>query len=511
MKERGTEHMNLDLKTLTIQQAHDMLMAKEISVQELVFAYLENSKKQNQDIHAFLEFFDGSAPSPAKGRVGEGFGAGFEQQITHAQALIDSGNAHVLCGIPYAVKDNILVDGHSASAGSKMLENYTATYNATVIKKLNDVGAICIGRTNMDDAAMGSSTESSYYGPTKNPIDTTRVPGGSSGGSAAAVAMDGCLFALGTDTGGSIRQPAAFCGVVGMYPTYGAVSRYGAIAMGSSLDQIGPFAKNAIDAQIVFDTIKGFDIMDAQTLTNETRDLLAGSPLSFKERGLGGEIGVIGVPRHLLDLPGIDPQVKENFEQSLETLKNSGYEIRDIQLPHAHLGLAVYYIVMPAEVSSNLSRLDGMKYGLRVPGKDLLETYLQTRRIGFGKEPRRRILLGTYVLSAGYYDAYYTKALQVRQLIKQDYQHVFDQGVDIVLTPTTPTTAFRPGEKSDPLAMYMADMFTVSANLAHMPAISIPSGNDNQGMPFGIQFTAPQGKENNLFAIAQDFEIKKAS
>jgi aspartyl-tRNA(Asn)/glutamyl-tRNA(Gln) amidotransferase subunit A len=496
----------LNLKNLTITQAHDMLMSKQISVQELVFAYVENAKAKNTDTNAFLEFFDDeSSPLP----LGEGLGV----RVAQAQAMIDSGNAHVLCGIPYAVKDNILVDGHIASAGSKMLENYTATYNATVIKKLNDVGAICIGRTNMDEFAMGSSTENSAFGITKNPIDQTRVPGGSSGGSAAAVAMNGCLFALGTDTGGSIRQPAAFCGVVGMYPTYGAVSRYGAIAMGSSLDQIGPFAKNVADAQIVFDAIKGFDIMDAQTLTDETRDLLVVTPLLQGEgQGVRSEgVATIGVPRHLLDMPGIDPQVKQNFENSLELLKNAGYEIRDIELPHAHLGLAVYYIVMPAEVSSNLSRMDGMRFGLRSQGKDLLETYLKSRHDGFGKETQRRILLGTYILSAGYYDAYYTKALQVRQLIKQDYQNVFDQGVDIVLTPTTPTTAFRPGEKSDPLAMYMADIFTVSANLAHMPAISIPSGNDNQGMPFGIQFTAPQGKENNLFAIAQDFEIKKAS
>lgn len=495
----------IDLKSLTIQQAHDMLMAKQVSVRELVFAYLEHAKKQNEEIHTFLEFFD---KSPLLSEEGVG-GGGLDQQIARAQSMIDSGNAHVLCGIPYAVKDNILVQDRIASASSKMLENYVATYNATVIEKLNNAGAICIGRTNMDEFAMGSSTESSAFGMTKNPLDTTRVPGGSSGGSAAAVAMNACLFALGTDTGGSIRQPAAFCGIVGMYPTYGMVSRYGAIAMGSSLDQIGPFAKNAIDAQIVFDAIKGFDIMDAQTLTDETRDLLSGAP-SFRGSGEAGSVGggvrTIGVPRHLLNMEGVDPQVKENFEQAIETFKHAGYEIRDIELPHTHLGLAVYYIVMPAEVSSNLSRLDGMKYGLRVDGKDLLETYLKTRHDGFGKEVRRRIMLGTYVLSAGYYDAYYTKALKVRELIKQDYQKVFDQGIDVVITPTTPTVAFKPGDKKDPLAMYMADIFTVSANLAHMPAISVPSGNDNQGMPFGIQLTANQGQEDILFKIAKDFE-----
>jgi aspartyl-tRNA(Asn)/glutamyl-tRNA(Gln) amidotransferase subunit A len=473
--------MALDLKNLTIEKAHAMLVAKEITVAELVSAYLDHAKSLNNDVHAFLEFWD----EP--------------QRIARAQKMIDEGTATLLTGIPYAVKDNILVEGHIASAGSRMLRDYTATYCATVIKKLDEQGAVIIGRTNMDDAAMGSSTESSYYGMTKNPRDTSRVPGGSSGGSAAAVAADMCLFALGTDTGGSIRQPAAFCGIVGMYPTYGAVSRSGAIAMGSSLDQIGPFAKNSTDTKIVYDAIKGFDILDAQTLTDETRAKLAGAH---------GK--VIGVPRHLLDMDGIDPEVKKNFDESIEKLKNAGYVIRDIELPNAHLGLAVYYIVMPAEVSTNLSRLDGMRYGFRAPGKDLLETYMKTKHDGFGKEVRRRILLGTYVLSAGYYDAYYNKAIKVRSLIKSDFEKVFNPpaggGVDFVLTPTTPTTAFKPGEKSDPLSMYLADIFTVTANLCHMPAISIPSGVDSQGLPFGIQFTANQGREDDLFTVTRDFE-----
>jgi aspartyl-tRNA(Asn)/glutamyl-tRNA(Gln) amidotransferase subunit A len=472
----------IDLKTLTIEKAHDLLMKKEISVQELVLAYTENAKRQNGDINAFLEFFDTT------------------DAIAKAQAIIDSGSAHLLCGIPYGIKDNILNEGHIASAGSHMLGNHTAAYSATVIKKLDAVGAVCMGRTNMDDAAMGSSTESSFYGVTKNPINYTRVPGGSSGGSAAAMAADMCLFALGTDTGGSIRQPASFCGVVGMYPTYGSTSRYGAIAMGSSLDQIGPFGKTVRDTQIIFETISGFDPMDATSLSNETRKVLAEKTPMKK---------VIGVPRHFLEMEGINEEVKKNFEESLEVLKNAGYEIRDIELPNAHLGLAVYYIVMPAEVSSNLSRYDGMKYGFRDTGKDLLETYLNTRRNGFGKEPRRRILLGTYVLSAGYYDAYYNKALKVRELIKQDFKKVFDSGVDVVLTPTTPTTAFGFGEKKDPLSMYLADIFTISANLAHMPAISIPSGNDTQGLPFGIQYSADQGREDILFTIAADFEKNK--
>ena len=474
--------MTLDLKKLTIESAHDMLMKKEISVQGLVFAYLENAKKQNGELNAFIEFFD-TYPD-------------FEQQITDAQTMIDTGTATLLTGIPYGIKDNILIKGHVASAGSTMLKNYTATYTATAIEKLNAQGAILIGRTNMDDAAMGSSTESSIYGVTKNPHDLSRVAGGSSGGSAAALAADMCLFALGTDTGGSVRQPAAFCGVFGMYPTYGSVSRSGIIAMGSSLDQIGEFGKTASDVKIVFDAIKGHDVLDATTLSDETRTKLA----------QGSVNKIIGVPRKLLEMEGIDTEVKKNFEGSLEKFKNAGYEIRDIELPNAHLGLAVYYIVMPAEVSSNLSRYDGMKYGHHATGKDLMETYLKTRHDGFGPEVRRRIMLGTYVLSAGYYDTYYGKALAVRELIKQDFEKVFASGVDAVLVPTTPSTVFKPGEKADPLSMYLADIFTVTANLCHTPAMSIPSGKDSRGLPFGIQLTAPQGREDILFTIAKDFE-----
>ncbi len=473
----------LDLKTLTIEKAHDMLVNKEISVRDLVFAYLDAAEKINPEIHAFLEFFD-KHPD-------------FGDRIKKAQDMIDNGTATQLTGIPYAVKDNILIKGHIASAASKILENYTASYSATVIEKLDAAGAICIGRTNMDEFAMGSSTENSAYGMTKNPIDTTRVPGGSSGGSAAAVAANMCLFALGTDTGGSIRQPAAFCGIVGMYPTYGSTSRYGAIAMGSSLDQIGPFAKNVTDTQIVFDVINGYDTMDATSLLPETREKLRGAASIGK---------VIGIPRKLLEQPGIDTEVKKNFEESLQKLKNAGYEIRDIELDTAPLGLAVYYIVMPAEVSSNLSRFDGMRYGLRVPGKDLLDTYLKSRAQGFGPEARRRIMLGTYVLSAGYYDAYYNKAIQVRNAMQAEFKKVFESGVDAILTPTTPTTAFRPGEKADPLSMYLADIFTVTANLCHIPGISIPSGIDHQGLPFGIQFMANQGREDILFGITKGFE-----
>lgn len=474
--------MTLNLKNLTIESAHAMLVNKEITVRDLVFAYLENAKKQNTEIFAFLEFFDERLD--------------FEQSINFAQEMINAGNGTLVTGIPYAIKDNILFQDHVASAGSKILENYTATYNATVIDKLNNAGAICIGRTNMDEFAMGSSTENSAYGITKNPVDHSRVPGGSSGGSAAAVAADMCLFSLGTDTGGSIRQPAAFCGIVGMYPTYGSVSRYGAIAMGSSLDQIGPFAKNVNDAKIIFDVISGYDTMDSTSLSE-----------SIRKQSIEKSSGkVIGVPYHLLDLDGIDATVKKNFEESIELFKTKGYEIRDIQLPHAHLGLAVYYIIMPAEVSSNLSRMDGIRFGKRVPGKNLLDTYQESRAVGFGAEPRRRIMLGTYVLSAGYYDAFYNKANKVREVIANDFKKAFDSGVDVIMTPTTPTTAFKPGEKADPLSMYLADIFTVTANLTHMPAISIPSGiEEGTGLPFGIQMTADLGREHVLFTLGADF------
>ncbi len=476
-----------------------MLIAKEISVKELVSLYLEHAKAKNAELNAFIEFFDG---------------AELELKISEAQKSIDSGHAHVLCGIPYGIKDNILYKGHIASAGSHMLENYTAAYSATVIEKLIMAGAICIGRTNMDDAAMGSSTESSYYGPTKNPLDTTKVPGGSSGGSAAAVAADMCLFALGTDTGGSVRQPASFCGVVGMYPTYGSTSRYGAIAMGSSLDQIAPMAKNTRDAQIVFETISRLDPMDVTSLTDEVRNHLSGNPLhDSREDGSAQKtrVRVIGVPRHLLNMEGINEEVKKNFEESLETLKNAGYEIRDIELPNAHLGLAVYYIVMPAEVSSNLSRYDGMKYGFRDTGKDLLETYLKTRRGGFGVEPRRRILLGTYVLSAGYYDAYYNKALKVRELIKQDFEKVFET-VDCLVTPTSPTVAFKFGEKvDDPLTMYLSDIYTVSANIAGIPALSLPCGfakakDADIELPVGLQLMGKHFDETTSLRAAYNYE-----
>lgn len=346
----------------------------------------------------------------------------------------------------------------------------------------------------MDEFACGGSTENSAYGPTKNPIDPTRVPGGSSGGSSASVAGDMALGALGSDTGGSIREPASFCGLVGLKPTYGSVSRYGLMAMGSSLDVIGPLTKTVTDAEIIFGAIKGKDKMDSTSVDTESRVA-------------SHELRKIGVPRHLLEMEGIREDVLKNFEESVIKLKDLGYEVKDIELPNIDKSLAVYYIVMPAEVSSNMARFDGIKYGLSIDGDNLLEVYKKTRGVGFGKEIRRRIILGTYVLSSGYYDSYYGKAMIARRKIREEFEDAFKE-VDFILTPTTTSPAFKIGEISDPLEMYLADIFTVSANIVGCPAISIPSGFskvDGVDLPLGIQFMAPNLREDSLFSIGKKF------
>jgi aspartyl-tRNA(Asn)/glutamyl-tRNA(Gln) amidotransferase subunit A len=389
------------------------------------------------------------------------------------------------------------LNGKHCTAASKILENYVASYNSTVVSKLKDVGAIFIGRTNMDDAAMGGSTENSAYGVTKNPHDTTRVPGGSSGGSAAVIAGDMALVALGSDTGGSIRQPASYCGIVGLKPTYGSVSRYGLIAMASSLDVIGPMTKNISDSEIVYNIIKGKDVMDSTSREINVDDKIK------------KETKKIGVPRSFLN-KGIDPAVSKNFEESLEKLKNAGYEIVDIELPVLPYSLAVYYIIMPAEASSNLARIDGVRFSTREEGNNLLEVYKNTRGKLFGKEVRRRIMLGTYVLSSGYYESYYGKALALRAKIKEDFEKAFSQ-VDLIATPVAPTPAFKIGKNSsDPLQMYLEDIFTVGANLAGIPAISIPSGfkeEDGKNLPIGLQLMAPEFGEQLLFEVGKKFEI----
>lgn len=394
-----------------------------------------------------------------------------------------------LAGKTIAVKDNILVEGQIASAGSKMLENYRASYDATVIKKLKAAGATLIGRTNMDEFAMGSSTENSAYGSTLNPHDPTRVPGGSSGGSAAAVAAGLAWASLGSDTGGSIRQPAAHCGVVGLKPTYGAVSRFGLIALASSLDQIGTFTTSVSDAELLFNIISGVDESDSTTVARPESPIL---PKKLK----------IGVPRKFL-AEGLDPEVSAAFEDTLAKLKELGHEVLDIEIPHIEHSLPAYYIILPAEASSNLARFDGMRYGARLAGDDLLTEYLKTRGELFGPEVRRRIIMGTYVLSAGYYDAYYGRACAVRELIKKGFADAFTK-VDVIATPTTTAPAFKLGEKiADPLQMYLEDVLTVPANIAGIPGISIPMGKTKTSLPLGFQLMSAHFREDILFALGK--------
>ncbi len=395
----------------------------------------------------------------------------------------------LLMGQPIAIKNNILIKGKKATAASKMLENYVAPYDATVIARLKEQGVVFMGATNLDEFAMGSSTENSAFGPTKNPIDPTRVPGGSSGGSGAAVAMGASVAAFGTDTGGSVRLPASFCGNIGFKPTYGRISRHGLIAMGSSLDQAGTFTNSVRDAEILFDAVSGKDVYDATTITENTFPKVA-----CKEKYR------IGIPRDFLG-EGMDADVLARFDETVATLRAQGHEVVDVSLPLMKRGLAAYYIVMPAEVSSNLARYDGVRFGLRVEGETLLEDYMKTRAQGFGDEVKRRILLGTYVLSAGYYDAYYGKAEHMRTMMRKELADMFTN-VDLIMTPTAPTPAFKIGEKKDPLSMYLADIFTVPVNLTGVPAISIPSGTVHREgieLPVGVQYIAPHAGDERLF------------
>jgi aspartyl-tRNA(Asn)/glutamyl-tRNA(Gln) amidotransferase subunit A len=440
----------------------------------VVEACLDTIRAKNPDLHAFLSVYEEHALAAADAATAR-YAAGEETPP--------------MLGVPYALKNNILYEGQPATAGSRMLETYTATYDATVVARLREAGAICLGATNMDEFAMGSSTENSAFGPTKNPRALDRVPGGSSGGSAAAVAMEAAPFALGTDTGGSIRQPASYCGVVGFKPTYGAVSRYGLVAMGSSLDQAGPLTHTVADAERVHAAIQGVDSYDATSITDDTYPEVAVQ-----------ETYTVGVPYHLLS-EGVDPEIKAGLEAHLRDIEHAGHTVKEIELPLFTEGLAAYYIVMPAEVSSNLARYDGIRYGLSIPGDTLLEGYQRTRAEGFGPEVKRRILLGTYVLSSGYYDAYYGKAEQVRTLMREELSERFSS-VDLIVTPTAPTPAFRAGEKTDPLAMYAQDVFTVPVNLTGVPALSVPGGVVSvaeQELPYGVQYIAPHGGDARLF------------
>lgn len=478
------------MQNLTIEKAEELMNTGELTSEKLTQYYIENIKAKNKDINAFLEVFS-DALECAKAT---------DKERASAKDKVALIKQKPLLGIPCAVKDNIVIAGKIASASSKILEKYVAPHNAAVIIKLRDAGAIFIGRTNMDEFAMGGSTENSAYGVTKNPIDLTRVAGGSSGGSAAAVAMDGALIAIGSDTGGSIRQPASYCGVVGLKPTYGAVSRHGLMAMGSSLDVIGPITNSVGDAEIVFNIIKGDEktgsIHDSNALTNAEYDENKKEITKIK----------IGVIPELFNIGGIDEEVIKNFNNSIEKFKKAGYEIVDISLPLLKYSLAVYYVVMPAEVSSNMARFDGVKFGSKVEGADLLEDYMKTRGELLGKEVRRRIMLGTYVLSSGYHDAYYNKANSVRDLLRADFKKAFEK-VDVILTPTAPSPAFKIGQNTDdPIKMYLEDIFTVTANLVGIPAISIPAGTDANKLPIGLQFMAPHCREDVIFALGKKFE-----
>jgi len=479
-----------------IKELHNKLINKEITAVELAQEYFASIEKKDKEIFAYLTLTKNLAMEQARevdGKIARG------EQIG------------ILEGIPGAIKDNICVAGVRSTAASKILDNYIAPYDATVIKNLKEAGAVILGKTNMDEFAMGSSTENSAYGPTKNPHDLQRVPGGSSGGSAAAVASDEAVWALGTDTGGSIRQPAAFCGVVGLKPTYGRVSRSGAMAMASSLDQIGPITKTVEDAAILLSIIAGEDHQDATSARSSGKDYT---------NYLTGEIKrlKIGVVKDYIE--NLGSAEKKIMENSVQDFKQLGAEIIEIELPYAQYALPTYYIIMPCEVSSNLARFDGIKYGIRINDelnsnlnpnglpRTLLETYLDTRGYNLGAETKRRIMLGTYALSSGYYEAYYLRAQKVRTLIKKDFEKAF-QKADLILTPTTPTPAFKLGEKTtDPLEMYLADIFTITANIAGLPAISVPAGKIGK-LPFGIQLQAKWFDEENLLRAAHAFEINR--
>lgn len=473
----------MELYHSTIHELQEKIKAGEVTASEIIASVYRRVEKVEGDVHAYITLTRELAL----------------EQAAAADDMIKKGDLRELTGIPIALKDILCTRGIRTTCGSRMLAGYIPPYDATVVEKLRDAGAVFTGKTNMDEFAMGSSNETSYFGITANPWDLERIPGGSSGGSAAAVAADECAAALGSDTGGSIRQPAALCGVVGMKPTYGRVSRFGLIAFASSLDQIGPFTKDVEDCAILMNVISGYDPRESTSVPAEVPDYR-----QFLSRGIEG--WKVGVPREYF-LAGIDPEVEAAVRKAIETIERLGAECISISLPHTEYCLAVYYIVAPAEASSNLARYDGVKYGFRAKsGRDLLEMYKKTRSEGFGPEVKRRIMLGTYVLSSGYYDAYYKKASQVRGLIKRDFEEAF-QKCDVIITPTSPTPAFRIGEKTDdPMQMYLSDIFTISANLAGVPGLSVPCGFTQSGLPIGVQFLAGHFEEGKLLQVASAYE-----
>jgi aspartyl-tRNA(Asn)/glutamyl-tRNA(Gln) amidotransferase subunit A len=470
----------MNLFGLTIHEAAAELEKGTFTPLELCRALVNRIGDVEEKIHAFVTTLGDAAMEKA--------------------AVLESGDTHgPLWGIPLAIKDNIATRQTRTTCGSRILENFHPPYDATVVERLSDEGALCLGKANLDEFAMGSSTETSHSGITRNPWNFERIPGGSSGGSAAAVAADECIAALGSDTGGSIRQPAAFCGVVGLKPTYGRVSRYGLVAFASSLDQVGPITKDVTDCAILLKAISGHDVRDSTSVNTAVPDFPA---------SLTGELkGVtIGVPKEYL-VEGLQPEVEAAVRNAIDLLAAEGGKVVEVSLPHTGYSIATYYILATAEASSNLARYDGVKYGYRAAGaEDLIDMYRKTRAQGFGAEVKRRIMIGTYALSSGYYDAYYRKAQQVRTLIKKDFEEAFKR-CDVLVTPTTPTTAFKIGEKKDdPLQMYLTDIFTTSVNLAGIPGISVPCGFDEAGLPIGLQILGKHFDEAAVLKAAYGYE-----
>jgi len=472
------------LLDLNISQLRELLKKGEISSVELTGFYLDRIKRYDNELGSYINITEDIAMDMAK----------------RADARIAKGEEGRLLGVPLGIKDNFCAKEIETTCASQILRGFIPLYDATIIKRLKDEGFVHLGRLNMDEFAMGSSTENSSFQITKNPWNTEYIPGGSSGGSAAATASGLCVASLGTDTGGSIRQPASLCGAVGMKPTYGRVSRYGVIALASSLDQIGPITRNVSDCATLMGIISGYDSMDSTSFNHNVPGYSA---------YLGRDIkGVrIGIPKEY-NIEGIEPDVKKTVDNAISFYEKNGASIVEVSLPHTEYAVAVFYVICTAEASSNLARFDGVKYGLRINGKDIIDMYKKTRRKGFGKEVKRRIILGTYVLSSGYYDAYYRKASQVRTLIRRDFEEAFKR-CDIIMTPVSPTTAFKVGEKmKDPLTMYLSDIFTIPVNLAGLPGMSLPCGFNGAGLPIGLQIIGQPLDEARMLQIAYAFETQ---
>jgi len=477
----------MELYSLTIHELQEKIRNGEVSAVEIAQSVYSRIDAVEDRVHSYIRLMKDEAMAAA----------------AQADADIKKGDIKPLTGIPIALKDIVCTQGIPTTCGSHVLENFVPPYDATIVKKLREAGAVFVGKTNMDEFAMGSSTETSYFGPTRNPWDLTRIPGGSSGGSATAVAADECIASIGSDTGGSIRQPAALCGIVGLKPTYGRVSRFGLIAFASSLDQLGPFTKDVEDCAIMMNVMAGYDPKESTSVQTDVPDYR-----QFIGRDIKG--WKIGIPKEYF-IEGIDPEVSAAVKKTIQVVEECGAKCVDISLPHTKYCVAVYYIIAPAEASSNLARYDGVRYGFRTAdARDLAEMYQKTRMQGFGAEVKRRIMIGTYALSAGYYDAYYGKASQVRALIRRDFDEAF-RICDVILTPTAPTPAFKLGEKTDdPLQMYLSDIFTISTNLAGIPGLSMPCGFTAAGLPIGVQFLAGHFEEGKLLQVASAYEKNAA-